>query len=143
LPIEILSPEDDRRFWLRGLLKGLRKSCPRCGKGRLFNGYLKIAPACPHCGLDFSGHQADDAPPYVTALVVGHVGVPLTLAAKQVFDPPLGLQFALALPALAAAAFWFLPISKGGLIGLQWANRMHGFGEEPGADFESENRPEA
>ncbi|NWG72573.1 MAG: DUF983 domain-containing protein [Parvularculaceae bacterium] len=113
------------------MARGLSKRCPACGRGRLFAGYTRIAKACSECGLDFTGHRADDAPPYVTILVVGHVAIPLALAAKQAFDPPLGLQFAVLTPIMLVAAYLMLPISKGGLVGLQWANRMHGFGEEP------------
>jgi len=48
---------------------------------------------------------------------------------KQLFDPPIGLQFAIWLPLMIAASWWMLPASKGALIGLQWANRMHGFAD--------------
>jgi len=103
--------------------RGLREKCPQCGRGRLFQRYSKTLSDCSNCGLDLSAHQADDAPPYLTIMLVGHIVIPLALAVKQIFDPPLGLQFAIWLPAII--------ILKGALIGLQWANRMHGFGDEP------------
>lgn len=123
------SPEG-RRCW-RAFWRGLNKRCPRCGKGALFAGYVKTRDQCAHCGLEFSGHQADDAPPYVTIMIVGHALIPLALATKQLFDPPLGLQFAIWTPLLILSTAWLLPVSKGGLVAIQWANRMHGFGEEP------------
>lgn len=83
------------------------------------------------CGLDFTGHRADDAPPYATMLSVGHIAIPMALVVKQLLDPPLAVQFAGWLPAVVSATVWLLPMSKGALIGLQWANRMHGFGAEP------------
>lgn len=126
------------RSWLSALARGLAKRCPACGRGRLFDGYTKLTNACPACGLDFSGHRADDAPPYVTILLVGHIAIPLALAAKQVFDPPLGLQFAVLTPLILLAAYVLLPISKGGLVGVQWANRMHGFGA--GTDEDDRNQ---
>ncbi len=116
--------------WFSAMIRGANKRCPRCGKGRLYESYVKIAPACTICGLDFSGHRADDAPPYITIFLVGHVTIPLALAMKQLLEPPLWLQFVIWLPIILAATFWLLPLSKGALIGLQWANRMHGFGEE-------------
>ncbi len=121
--------------------RGLRHRCPQCGAGRLFAGYVKTRAECPKCGLDLTGHRADDAPPYITIILVGHVMIPLALAVKQVFDPPLPLQFAIWLPAMIAAAWMLLPASKGAMIGLQWANRMHGFGDDdeviadPNAEF--------
>lgn len=117
------------RPWLRALLRGGAKRCPRCGQGRLFKGYTRTAEACSVCGLDFSGHRADDAPPYVTIMVVGHLMIPLALVVGTVFQPPLPVQFAIFLPAILAATLWMLPVSKGALVGVQWANRMHGFGD--------------
>ncbi len=122
--------DDEPRSSAQAIRRGLARKCPRCGEGRLFAAYTRLAPSCSACGLDYSGHQADDAPPYVTILVVGHLAIPLALAAKQLFDPPLALQFAVLTPAVLAAAFLLLPVSKGALVALQWANRMHGFGEE-------------
>lgn len=129
--------ENDRRSWPRSVWRGAKKACPQCGKGRLFVGYTATASHCGSCGLDISGHRADDAPPYVTIMVVGHLIIPLALAVRQLFEPPLWLQFAIWLPAILIAGFWLLPIVKGAFIGLQWANRMHGFAgpdADPSAD---------
>ncbi|MBV9288077.1 MAG: DUF983 domain-containing protein, partial [Hyphomicrobiales bacterium] len=53
--------------------RGLLGRCPACGRGRLFRSYLKVANSCPSCGEDLSHARADDAPPYLTLLVVCHV----------------------------------------------------------------------
>lgn len=118
-----------RRPWLTALLRGASKRCPRCGVGRLFSGYTRTAPSCGQCGLDLSGHRADDAPPYVTIMIVGHLTIPLALAASRVFEPSLPVQFAIFLPMIVAMSLLLLPVSKGALIGVQWANHMHGFGD--------------
>ncbi len=127
----------DRRSWASAMGRGLAHKCPECGRGKLFSGYVKTKAACDACGLDLSGHRADDAPPYVTIIIVGHVMIPLALAMKQLFDPPITLQFAIWLPLVILASWVLLPASKGALIGLQWANRMHGFAgpdADPDAD---------
>lgn len=121
--------DQGRRPWMRALVRGAAKRCPQCGVGRLFRGYTRTAPACETCGLDLTGHQADDAPPYVTMLIVGHLMIPLALAVRQIFEPSLALQFMIWLPLILGAALFVLPISKGALVGIQWANRMHGFGD--------------
>ncbi|MBB5518875.1 DUF983 domain-containing protein [Amphiplicatus metriothermophilus] len=118
-----------KRSWLRAGWRGLAGKCPECGRGALFAGYTRTHGACAVCGLNFAGHRADDAPPYATIMIVGHLTIPLALAAKQLFDPPLALQFAISAPLILGMTLWLLPIVKGGLIGLQWANRMHGFAE--------------
>jgi uncharacterized protein (DUF983 family) len=120
---------DAHRPWLTALLRGAAKRCPSCGMRGLFAGYTRVAPACARCGLEFTGHRADDAPPYVTTLIVGHLTIPAALAVTRIFEPPLAWQFAIFLPLIVAMTLWLLPISKGALIGVQWANRMHGFGD--------------
>jgi len=127
---ETFGEAGESRSWLRASGRGLRKRCPQCGQGRIFAGYTKTKTTCDSCGLALSGHQADDAPPYVTIMIVGHIAIPLALAVKQVYDPPMWFQFAIWTPVILIATFWLLPIAKGGLIGLQWANRMNGFGDD-------------
>ena len=34
------------------LIAALACRCPRCGRGRLFDGLLKVAPVCPVCGAE-------------------------------------------------------------------------------------------
>ena len=46
---------------------------PACGRGRLFRSYLKVVERLQDCGEDLSAPRADDAPAYITMLVVGHV----------------------------------------------------------------------
>lgn len=127
---EIFGGDAGKRSWLSAMGRGLRGRCPSCGEGRLFAGYVKTGDPCKTCGLDVSGHRADDAPPYITIAIVGHIVVPLALAAKQIFDPSLPLQFAIWLPLTVLMSWALLPASKGAMIGLQWANRMHGFEAE-------------
>lgn len=130
-PTQVFGGQPQNLLWKQAMLRGARRRCPRCGEGRLFTGYTRVADACSECGLDFTGQRADDAPPYFTILVVGHIVVPLALAAQIAFHAPLWLQFAIWMPVVIASAGWLLPVCKGGLIGLQWANKMHGFGSEP------------
>ena len=115
------------RSWVKAMWRGARKRCPQCGKGKLFSGYSTTHDTCDHCGLDLSGHRADDAPPYFTTFIVGHVTIPGALFVERFYDPALWVQFAIWTPILIAMTAWLLPISKGALIGVQWANEMHGF----------------
>ena len=72
--------------------------------------------------------RADDAPPYFTILIVGHLMAPALLIAFVEFRPDpllLGTIFSVGTVALS---LYLLPRLKGALIGLQWAKRMHGFG---------------
>lgn len=123
--------------------RGARKTCPQCGRGRLFSGYTRTRETCANCGLNLSGHRADDAPPYLTIVIVGHIVVPAALAVKQLHHPPLWLQFAIWGPLIIVATLWLLPIAKGAMVGLQWANRMHGFGDGDDLDEADAGNPGA
>lgn len=116
-----------RNAW-QAIGKGLRGICPACGKGRMFRAYLKVNHVCPHCGEELHHQRADDAPPYITIFVVGHiVGTSMLLAETFWPDAPIWLH-AMIWPTLALIlSLWLLPVFKGGLIAYQWAMRMHGF----------------
>ena len=112
----------------QAMWRGARGQCPACGEKHLFRAYLKVSDECPSCGLALSGHQADDAPPYFTIFIVGHIIVPVALVVERLYSPPLYIH-ALVFSLLAVlASLISLPIVKGAVVGLQWALRLHGFG---------------
>ena len=116
------------RSWRQAMGRGALARCPGCGQGALFGRYLKVEEVCTVCGLELHHHRADDAPPYFTMLITGHILIPLALALERAAAPPLWLHFSLWLPLTVILTLVLLPRVKGALIGLQWANRMHGFG---------------
>lgn len=115
-----------RSSW-QAMWRGFRCRCPNCGKGALFNGYLKSAPACAACGEDLSHHRADDAPPYFTIVVVGHVVVPVMATVLLATELSVMTHLAIWLPLTLVMTLALLRPIKGALIGLQWALYMHGF----------------
>jgi Uncharacterized protein conserved in bacteria len=131
-----LAGESDlpRRPLGSAMKRGLACRCPSCGKGRLFSGYLKVTPVCAACGEDLSHQRADDAPPYFTIMIVGHILVPIILAVETAMTPPLWLQMTL-WPLLALVmSLAMLPMIKGAVVGFQWARYMHGFDPQGDAD---------
>tara|TARA_B100002003_G_scaffold234020_1_gene247460 strand:+ start:302 stop:580 length:279 start_codon:yes stop_codon:yes gene_type:complete len=90
---------------------------------------LKVRDDCATCGLGLHHHRADDAPPYFTMLILGHILVTLVLMLERAAAPPLWLHMSLWLPLTVILSLLLLPRIKGALIGFQWAHRMHGFGE--------------
>jgi uncharacterized protein (DUF983 family) len=86
---------------------------------------------CSVCGQELHHHRADDAPPYITMLVVGHVVIGLVLAVETRFHPDIWLHALFWVPLTIMMSLWLLPRVKGALIGMQWAQRMHGFGTAP------------
>lgn len=115
------------RTWLPAAWRGWRRRCPACGERTLLK-FLKMAPACSHCGEAFEPYRADDAPAYFTILVVGHILVPLVFLSEQMIDPPLPLwmQAAIWLPTTLGLTLWALPRVKGAVIATLWAMKMNG-----------------
>ena len=110
--------------------RGLMGRCPNCGEGRLFRAYLKVVDNCSVCGEELKHQRADDAPAYITILIVGHFVVAGVVAAEDIWPDSPVLVDAFVWAALAAAlSMALLPRVKGALIGYQWAVRMHGFGD--------------
>ena len=104
--------------------------CPACGEGRLFGKYLKVVNACDHCGEEMFHHEADDAPPYFTILLVGHIVVPPMLAIEMAYLPPIWFHLTIWPALIVGLSLAVLPRIKGAVVGLQWAARMHGFGDQ-------------
>ncbi|MBF9035468.1 DUF983 domain-containing protein [Rhodobacterales bacterium HKCCE2091] len=106
---------------------GLGQRCPNCGTGHLFSSYLKLHPACPHCGEDLSHARADDGPAYLSILVTAKLLGTLMLSVYMAWQPhPVVLATMFCVGATAMALF-LLPRFKGMIVAIQWANRMHGF----------------
>ncbi|MBI1206227.1 MAG: DUF983 domain-containing protein [Azospirillum sp.] len=107
-------------------LRGWRGRCPRCGGRGLFTGYLTVAEQCPGCSLALADFRVDDAPPYVTIFIVGHLIVPAMLLLEMGLHPPEWLHISLWVPLTLAATLALLPRVKGALIGIQWSLGLTG-----------------
>lgn len=121
---------EKRDLWL-AMKRGFRGRCPRCGEGKLFRAFLKVANTCSACGLDFTPHRADDLPAYLVIVIVGHLVVPTALIIETDFSPPVWLQLSIYLPLTLILSLLLLQPVKGTVVGLQWALRMHGFDDNP------------
>lgn len=121
---------EKRDVWT-ALKRGFRGRCPRCGEGKLFRAYLKVADNCSVCGLDFTPHRADDLPAYLVIVIVGHIVVPTALIIETDFAPPVWLQLSIYLPLTLVASLLLLQPVKGAVVGIQWALKMHGFDDNP------------
>ena len=98
--------------------------CPRCGVGALFAGVLTVRPACPHCGLDFSGQDAGDGPAVFVILILGLIVVALAAFVELRFEPPIWVHVVLWTPLIVGGAILMLRPLKAGLIALQYRHRL-------------------
>ena len=119
-----ISPATYRRSnpnLLLGLRRGVCRTCPACGQGRLFCGYLAVEPNCKVCANDNEQYPADDFAPYVTIFLVLHLMVPVLFAADRTWNMSVWFEGMIAIPIFLVAMLVLLPFAKGGVIGFAWA----------------------
>jgi len=108
---------------LSPLKTGFAGRCPRCGRGRLFSGYLSLAPSCSVCGLVFDFADAGDGAAWFVMLVTGFVGVGTILAIEAAYQPPIWAHVLIAIPLLIILPLVLLRPAKGLLIAQQWKTK--------------------
>lgn len=101
-------------LWQEGHLHQLHESCR----------------SLPFCGEELYHQRADDAPPYFTIFIVGHIVVPLVLIVEKIWHPDMWVHMVIWAPLILGLTLFLMPRVKAAVIGLQWALRMHGFGLE-------------
>lgn len=115
---------------MRSIWRGFLCRCPNCNEGRLFGRFLKVVDRCEHCGEDFHHHRADDLPAYLVVVVVGHFVIAGFMSVEMTSSLGLLGHLSIWVPLTIIASIGLLQPTKGGVVGLQWALRMHGFGGE-------------
>ncbi len=103
---------------MTAIIRGGGRHCPACGQTALFTSYLKVVQRCARCGAPLGLYPSDDAPPYITILLVLHVVVPLLLVLEQTTALPLWGYAAIVLPLATILTILLLPMVKGDLIGI-------------------------
>ncbi|MEX3007951.1 DUF983 domain-containing protein [Hoeflea sp. TYP-13] len=104
---------------------GMKGRCPRCGEGKLFDGYLTPQKSCTNCGLDYGFADAGDGPAVFVILLIGFLVVGLALWLEVNYGPPLWLHLVLWIPLSLGLCLWLLRALKGVLINLQFKNNAH------------------
>lgn len=121
-------PAQASRSVSQSIKRGLKCRCPKCGDGKLFSTYLRPVEACAVCKEEMFHQRADDFPPYLTIFIVGHIVVGLYMAVEQMITLEMWQSMAIFIPITGILCLAMLQPLKGGVIGLQWALKMHGFG---------------
>jgi uncharacterized protein (DUF983 family) len=114
---------------------GLSCACPRCGEGKLFQGFLTLRPRCDVCGLDYDFADAGDGPAVFIILLAGFIVVGAALVTEIVYHPPYWVHAVLWLPLILIVTLGPLRPMKGLMIALQFhhkaAERRFGSRNEP------------
>lgn len=134
---ELAAPPAERN-WRQAIGRGLRGRCPSCGEGRLFRAFLKPVASCEICGEEQHHQRADDLPPYIVITIVGHIVVGGLVLVEKFGDWSMQMHMWVWPLLTVVLCLGLMQPTKGAVVGLQWALRMHGFG---GATPEPERQP--
>src|SRR5262245_58040472 len=83
---------NDQHPPLSPFVTGLACRCPRCGQGRLLQGFLTLRPHCEVCGLDFAFADSGDGPAVFVVFLAGAIVVACALITEVTYAPPLWLH---------------------------------------------------
>jgi uncharacterized protein (DUF983 family) len=107
----------------------LRSRCPRCGEGKLYDGFLAVAEKCRVCGLNLGAHDTGDGPVAFIVLIVGGIVVGLALWLEVTYAPPMWVHAILWPPLIIALSLYLLRFTKSLLIALQFKHRAEDYNE--------------
>jgi uncharacterized protein (DUF983 family) len=97
--------------------------CPRCGKGKLFDGFLTLKPECDSCGLNFNFANVGDGATIFIILIAGAIVVIAALITEVKYQPPYWVHATLWIPLILVVTLWPLRRLKSLLVSLQYHNK--------------------
>jgi len=107
------------------LMSGLKCRCPRCGEGRLFQGFLKLRPSCEKCGLDYSFADPADGAAFFVMMTMAFPATAFGIWIELAYEPALWIHIVTTLPFLLLNCVPPIRPIKGMLIASQYANKAH------------------
>jgi uncharacterized protein (DUF983 family) len=117
------SAEPDPPSLLETVARGLACKCPRCGRGKLFSGFLTLRPSCESCGLDYAFIDSGDGPAIFIIMLAGAIVVGCALIVEVKFQPPFWVHAVLWLPLVLVTTLLPLRSMKSLLIALQFHHK--------------------
>ena len=105
------------------LLAGAAGRCPNCAEGRLFEGFLKVAPCCNACGYDLAKADSGDGPAVFVILIGGFVVAFGALLTEFTFHPPIWVTMIIWLPMTLVVSLALLRPFKGLMLASQFMNK--------------------
>ena len=115
-------PDDDRSLQVP-IMRGVSSRCPRCGKGKLFEGFLSLKPRCENCGLDYSFVDSGDGPAVFVIFFAGFLVVFAALGVEVAYAPPFWVHAVLWIPLILITTLAPLRPMKGLMIAVQYHHK--------------------
>jgi uncharacterized protein (DUF983 family) len=116
-----MQPPANSALWI--LKVATRSKCPRCGEGKLFDGFLTLAPRCDACGLDYGFADPADGPAFFVMMAMAVPVTALGIWIELAFEPPLWVHFVTTVPFLLLTCIPPLRFLKGALVASQYVNK--------------------
>jgi uncharacterized protein (DUF983 family) len=116
-------PDQNLPTVAQSALRGIACRCPRCGKGKLYSGFLTLRPACEACGLDYAFIDSGDGPAVFLIMIAGAIVVACALIVEVKYQPPFWVHAALWLPLILATTLLPMRSMKSLLIALQFHHK--------------------
>lgn len=116
---------EDKAIWpeIDPIPAGLKGRCPRCGEGRLFDGYIELAKRCDRCGLAYDFADAGDGPAVFIILIAGFLIVGLAVVVEFIWRPPYWVHAVLWIPLVLIVTLGMLRPLKALMIALQYHHK--------------------
>ncbi len=116
-------PADDAYPPRSAFKTGVCCRCPRCGRGRLFVGFLTVVERCEACRFDLTKADSGDGPAVFIILILGAVVVALAFLVERGFMPPMWVHALLWPPLILGGTLAMLRPFKGLMIAIQYKHK--------------------
>ena len=116
-------PEATQPARIHAIRAGLLCRCPRCGKGRLFAGFLRVVDTCAVCGFDFTRLNTGDGAAIFVMQIAGGLVVFTALFTEIAYSPPMWVHLVVFLPLVLVLSLGLMRPGKGAMIALQMRNK--------------------
>ncbi|MFC4173232.1 DUF983 domain-containing protein [Microvirga sp. GCM10011540] len=102
---------------------GLKCRCPECGQGRLFNGFLTLAPGCEACGLDYSFADPADGPAFFVMMTMAIPATAFGVWIELAYEPSVWVHLLTTLPVMLLSCIPPIRPMKGMLVASQYFHK--------------------
>jgi uncharacterized protein (DUF983 family) len=116
-----MEQRDNTPLWI--LSVAARSKCPRCGKGKLFDGFLRLAKKCKVCGLDYSFADPADGPAFFAMMSMAIPATAFAVWLELTYEPPLWVHAVTSLPVMLLLCVPPLRFLKAALVASQYVNK--------------------
>jgi len=89
----------------------------------LFQGFLKVAPACDACGYDLARADSGDGPAVFVILIAGFLCAFAMLFTEIAYAPPVWVHIVIFLPLTLGVCLGLLRPLKGVMLAAQFSTR--------------------